>query len=270
MAFQSTRPRVGLFAFDFDETITTRPSFAEFDRLFPATWPELDRHYISGYEAAKQLAESKSSEGIHSYLEAFRDSEIAAIEKAMEMQVFAGSPRTLFYQTGQALEKRPGCVAFFDNVQHARLASLSPSVQLQIISMNWSRDLIHGAVDPWLSGERIVSNDLVYTLDDICTGDVTISVVSALEKLHQFRKARRAVPFDSWSVFVGDGSADTLAAMEADIGILIVPNGEHSGSTHLLERFGIVLKSLPDSMREDSRGLYRARSWDDIHRFFAG
>eukprot|EP01135_Chromosphaera_perkinsii_P000365 Nk52_evm12s78 gene=Nk52_evmTU12s78 len=135
------------------------------------------------------------------------------------------------------------------------LEDLCSEINLHVLSINWSKDLIYGGLKGCVSFDRIRSNDLEYRIEnegsgctkEISTGQICQHVSGASGKLQVFRAIVDSFKLNvgsgeraSWqypvTIFVGDSITDALALQEADVGIII---GHNEVLRNALKHYGI-------------------------------
>lgn len=261
---------ITLLAVDFDETVTVRdttPCLHELaaSRLPLAEGEALRQRWRIGAEAynaewqaifRKALSRldfvSDPYRALSEFVAAFDSVEQTTIEAVVAGGFLRGIPRAALQAVGARAEKRKDAL---ETLAKAK----KHNIPLYVISANWSQDIVRGGVDGL--DVPIYSNDLTFDENNISTGELNRKIVSAFDKLREFR----ALPSgEGLRVFVGDSVTDLLALLEADIGILV---GEKTSPRIACERTGIEIVPLtPDATPKKLR-LYHTASWESIARF---
>jgi phosphoserine phosphatase len=261
---------IALLTIDFDETVTVRdttPCLHELaaTRLPPPRADDLRKRWQVGAEAYyadwrlvfhRAICQLKPSSdprtALSDFTAAFDAVEQNSIESVVAGGFLRGIPRAALRATGATVEKRERVLETLAEV-HER------GIELHVVSANWSADVVRGGI-----GELDVpihSNDLAFDEFDISTGDLKRRIVSALDKLRQFR----ALPSgEGLRVFVGDSVTDLLALLDADVGILV---GANPSPLTVCQRAGVEVVPLTTDATPDRHRLFSAASWEEIARF---
>lgn len=236
------RPFVSLLICDFDGTITTNESaallaaasLASSKRRTVSSIPDpvpLWSFFVDAYlkDCAEHQLQWQSSfekgttlDDYFGFLESLRTVEYASIDRVGSHAVLAGLTRDELVECGRTLPKRAG----FEDVFNDFLSS-GPEVQkmprdLHILSFNWSKDLIRGAMlgVRGFDEHNIHSNNLVFNSDGLATGQIETHVVTAMNKAEFLRRLindnRNALHLEdvdhnkqgALCVYIGDSSAD--------------------------------------------------------------
>jgi phosphoserine phosphatase len=123
---------------------------------------------------------------------------LASLDRVSNAGVFAGL---------QKADIQAGAKANVKVRDQARNVLQSVSENLYILSVNWSKDWIIGALDPLqIKPSAVLSNDLEFE-NQLSTGKIIPSVITAGDKLTIFQnivKSRK----DSYSLYIGDSETD--------------------------------------------------------------
>ncbi|KAJ3082450.1 hypothetical protein HK102_001696, partial [Quaeritorhiza haematococci] len=237
------------------------------------------------------------------YLGHFIPVEKRSCERISLAGVFRGISREELRNLGYKTKKREGCKemlkrwfchqpnealglkgrlngGFKDTCTHCggwRNRSKQP--RLFLVSLNWSRDLIRGAIEDLLSDNHdvaanqklieerfnIMSNDLEFDEAGLSTGRILETIHTGADKL---KHCRMHVNVDAHSktVYIGDSVSDIPCLLWADVGILIKPPSE--SLRRFCQRFNITLSPLPEHLTECRKGIvYEAlASWHSVEK----
>ncbi|CAO3693450.1 unnamed protein product [Umbelopsis ramanniana] len=183
--------------------------------------------------------------------------ELASLDRVSKAGVFA----RLTKQEIQAGAKE--LVKVRDYAQQVLLSNIE---NVFILSVNWSKDWILGALQPLpLLPSSILSNDLAFD-KGISTGQIIPSIVTADDKLNIFRQIQNAAA-DTWSysIYIGDSETDLPCLVNSDIGIVF---GTNTSLINTCKQLGIELIDAKqvDSIenKQDRHTLYHTVDWADI------
>jgi hypothetical protein len=155
---------------------------------------------------------------------------------------------------------RPGCAA--------ALARARKNYKLGVLSINWSRSLIHAALleQMWSHACKKTNVDdntdiPIWSNDVDRDGVISLHFPGALAKKAKIINLR----LSGYVVYVGDSSTDLSALVEADLGILI---GDSKSTISMAKQWGVKVRPLSElhaTQREDlSNVLWLAQSWSEI------
>ena len=212
--------------------------------------------------------------GLRGFLDAFEVLEYSSTRRVIESKFLTGLTRETLRALGRSVQMRPG-------VFEVIAAMRTIGVKIEILSANWSKTFIEGAMEGLC--DQITTNCLVFDESWRSTGEINLRVISAQDKLRHFlrRKCERCPTVSSQSVksqedtragktvYIGDSITDFLAILEADIGVLI---GTKQTAVQAIKRFGIPTRTVTDqdrfdSIRHDKPTILRVDSWKTLGRF---
>ncbi|KAJ2957593.1 hypothetical protein NQZ79_g6721 [Umbelopsis isabellina] len=207
-AISQVRP---LVVVDFDETITCKDTIASLAQFAYSRKPQSDlppwshftNAYMSDYIQHKQQWQTKQDnisklEEKTAQLSSLRSVELASIDRISNAGVFAGLRRA---------EIQVGAKADVKIRDQARNVLQNISENLYILSVNWSKDWIIGALDPLqIKPSAVLSNDLEFE-NQVSTGNIIPNVITASDKLAIFQDLVNSSK-DSYSLYVGDSETD--------------------------------------------------------------
>ncbi|RUP43281.1 hypothetical protein BC936DRAFT_137394 [Jimgerdemannia flammicorona] len=230
-------PFVSLLVCDFDKTITSKDTIGILASLAyskrvnqsPTSQPIppwsffVDAH-LKDYAEHQARWCSTHGDDLTSpdhlaFLESLRAVEDASLDRVAAHGVLAGLTRDEIVACGRTVPKQ----ARFEDVCTAFLRPHdNPTAypkKLHVLSVNWSRDLILGAMAGVgrFDGTNVHSNDLVFGVDGVSTGQIARRVVAAKDKVEIFRRLMGEDRDEGHetdgdvrtvSVFVGDSSMD--------------------------------------------------------------
>lgn len=207
-ALSRTTRRRPLIVVDFDETITTKDTisllaqfaYAKNSQAHVPPWSHFTTAYLNDYQRYKEQCNDNVTtiEQKTKQLSSLKPVELASLERVSNAGVFARLTRD---------EIRMGAMELVPVRDHVQQTLQSNIDNLFIVSVNWSKDWILGALSSLsLSPSAVLSNDLVFD-NDISTGRIIPSVVTADDKLKKFQDLQNS---DAWSssLYIGDSETD--------------------------------------------------------------
>ena len=277
---------------DFDETISVQDTIglivhtAAVNRrsegdLFIKAWEEMVEWYLTRYNDIRNrwlggeapipggagIEENglygSSAAGPHAalsdFLRTFETLERASIQRVIEGGFLAGVTREQLRAAGAGVVKRPG-------VDHVLRELRFAGVEIQVLSANWSRALIEGAVENLC--DQVTANCLAYDENGYSTGRLHLHVTSARDKLVHFQRRRTRV---GKTLYIGDSISDFLALLDADFGVLI---GRNRTAMRAINRFHVPTLSLQAGIGYKPGHSYQgalllADSWKALEEFLA-
>ncbi|KNE72099.1 hypothetical protein AMAG_16595 [Allomyces macrogynus ATCC 38327] len=287
--------RPHLIWIDFDQTLTADDSIAYLAALPTASsaqlaaaapavpWSALVDAYLADYDAClrshpansttEAVAKSRRDCAIHavcSRIIQLRPAEAQSVARLEKARYFAGLDPRDVRAHGAEVVLHPG-------VREVLARWVAMGREVAICSVNWSVDLIRGALE--VDRLQVVCNDLE-VVSGRTTGRILGGVLDGTDKLRRFeeRLVGKEVE-DGVAVFIGDSLNDVPCMLRADIGILFAPAYPIKSSLlKLFDECGITLIDLATTTCSVDRAmhladapcrLYRARSWAEIDRFLA-
>ncbi|KAI8579349.1 hypothetical protein K450DRAFT_242851 [Umbelopsis ramanniana AG] len=259
----SCRP---LIVVDFDETITIKDTISilahfSYARNLPTDippWSHFTTAYMKDYgrlKSANAARQITSLEDKTEQLASLKPVELASLDRVSKAGVFARLTKE---------EIQAGAKELVQVRDHAQQVLLSNIENVFILSVNWSKDWILGALKPLpLLPSAILSNDLVFN-EGISTGQIIPSIVTADDKLKIFRQIQNA---NTWpySIYIGDSETDLPCLVNADIGIVF---GTNTSLINTCKQIGIELKDAKQVQsienKQDRHTLYHTVDWADI------
>ena len=213
------------------------------------------------------------------FLKALEALEKTSIRRVTGRKFLAGLTKDRLREMGRNVQKKRGALQVLE-------AMRTNGVKIEILSANWSKTLIEGAMEG--ACNQIVTNHLEFDAAGCSTGQIHLRVVSAHDKLRHFltRKCvlspavpspkgeggkKRLETQPGQTLYIGDSISDFLAILEADIGMLI---GENRTAIQTIERFGLPTRIIADQDRFDpirhTRGtIFRVDSWERLDCFLS-
>ncbi|KAI9024422.1 HAD-like domain-containing protein [Phycomyces nitens] len=241
---------------DFDQTITIKDTIELLAntalRLTKSklTWDYFVDAYMRDYDKVihKTFLDPTAKE--HALAKAEQNS----LTRVTANEVFKGLKRQDLLDAGRREASRclrPGVID--------ALKQISPSDQLHIVSLNWSKDWILGFLDPLgLSQAQIHCNDLVYGKDGLSTGVIEQRILTTRDKQREMDHIVRQSQHTS-TVYIGDSLGDLLPLINADIGVII---GNNQSLADAIRQHGFSLEPL--SSNANKKSIYCVDNWDEI------
>ena len=212
--------------------------------------------------------------GLRSFLDASEVLEYKSTHRVIEKKFLSGLTQETLRESGRSVQMRPGVFKVMEALR-------AIGVKIEILSANWSKTFIEGAMREMC--DQIITNSLVFDESGRSTGDIHLRVISAQDKLKHFlrRKSDRVLSTHSKGVkehrdtprprmgrtlYIGDSVTDLLAILEADIGVLI---GTKQTALQAIKRFGIPTWTITnqdrfDSVRDIERSVLHVDSWETL------
>ena len=248
---------------DFDETISERDTIstlvhtaadnrAHEKEEFLAAWQEMVQWFLTRYHRVCDGWQDHRH-SLVDYLKSFEELETASIQRVMSKGFLEGLTRQALRAVGRNVVKKP-------EVERVLSAMRAEGVAVEILSANWSKTLIEGATEGLCN--QIITNSLQYDATGRSTGNIHLHIVSARDKLREFRDRKKNPPNPKgiWdrgvtrTLYIGDSISDFLAILDADLGVLI---GQNRTAMQTIERFHLPTQRLQEGTRFDSSRHYR-------------
>jgi phosphoserine phosphatase len=241
---------------DFDKTVTVKDtianiayaaadnlslfsahtSYQKFLKLWHAVVKQFSDEYIQLFE--KLLHQPQTSQNNYgallNFLASFDEIELASIERVVSGKFLANIKREELKNIGKNIEKQADVETILAKMKKSGL-------QINILSSNWSKELIVGAIDSL--PDKIISNDLEFDEYGISTGQINLRIISPFDKLKYYRRLKSNV---GNNLYIGDSTSDLLAILAADIGVLF---GRSESVMRVISHFNIPFKELSDKDR---------------------
>ena len=265
---------------DFDETISERDTIstlvhtaadnrAHEKEEFLAAWQEMVQWFLTRYYRVCD-AWQDHRHSLVDYLKSFEELETASIQRVMSKGFLEGLTRDGLRAVGRNVVKKLG-------VDRVLSAMRAEGVEVEILSANWSKTLIQGATEGLC--DQIITNSLQYDATGRSTGSIHLHVVSARDKLREFRLRKKNPPTPNQigdggvirTLYIGDSISDFLAILDADLGVLI---GQNRTAMQTIEWFRIPTLRLQEGTRFDSSRRYQGTillidSWKELDDFLS-
>ena len=212
--------------------------------------------------------------GLQRFLNASETLEYYATHRVIEKKFLSGLTRETLREIGRSVQIRPGVFKLMEGMR-------AIGVKIEILSANWSKTLIEGAMGE--TCDQIITNNLIFDESGRSTGEIHLRVISANDKLKHFLKRkdnryyynpsqdvkvqrRRLQPQSGRTLYIGDSVTDLLAILEADIGVLI---GTKQTAVQAMKRFGIATRTITsqdrfDSVRDAAPTVLHVDSWETL------
>lgn len=199
-----------LIVVDFDETITTKDTISllaqfAYSRKSQSDippWSHFTSAYLKDYQHCKdQFTKSRNGTSIEDkikQLSALKPVELASLERVSKARIFAQLTKDQIQDGAQRLVP----------VRNHVLQVLQSNIDnVFVLSVSWSKDWILGALRP-LSMQRssVICNDLLFD-NDVSTGTIIPSIVTADDKLATFQRLQVSEPW-AFSLYIGDSETD--------------------------------------------------------------
>ena len=259
---------ISAFVADFDGTVTEQDTIDPMARLAIGqleqsdaqleNWLSLSRQYQSQSTAVNNSFFSEFS-SLESFVSNFHKTvEMPALEQVVSQKFLMGLKKEQLHQLGQKTKKKK-------LVEQVLIKLRRKSVRIEILSANWSTDLIIGAGGEYC--DLITANDLLFTNEDptTTTGEIKLKITSAQHKLNRIEQVMNTY---GKTAFIGDSINDILAICRADIGILI---GQNQLARQALGYFEIPVVDI--QLRSDyfpdmhSGSFIGLSSWSEVDFF---
>ncbi|KAJ1733608.1 hypothetical protein LPJ61_001471, partial [Coemansia biformis] len=149
--------RAVVLALDFDQTLTVgdtlsavaaaaaagqQPGRSRFQRCADEYAKDLAAHEAGWRPVLDRQSRTVTSRGLlDTYLEALRPIEEASLRRVAAHGILAGASRTDFARAGRNVELQAGAAAAINHFLQ------DPNFHVCIVSVNWSRDFIRGALE---------------------------------------------------------------------------------------------------------------------------
>ena len=265
---------------DFDETISERDTISSLVHTaadnrahekeeFLAAWQEMVQWFLTRYYRVCD-AWQDHRHSLVDFLKSFEELETVSIQRVIAKGFLEGLTRQGLKAVGRNVTKKAG-------VDRVLSAMQADGVAVEILSANWSKTLIQGATEGLC--DQIITNSLQYDATGRSTGSIHLHVVSARDKLREFRLRKKNPPTPDQiggggvirTLYIGDSLSDFLAILDADLGVLI---GQNRTAMQTIERFRIPTLRLQEGMQFDSSRRYQGTillldSWKELDDFLS-
>ena len=265
---------------DFDETISERDTIsilvhtaadnrAHEKEEFLAAWQEMVQWFFTRYNRVCD-AWQDHRHSLVDFLKSFEELETASIQRVIAKGFLEGLTREGLRAVGRNVVKKPGVDRVLSRLRR-------DGVAVEILSANWSETLIQGATEGLC--DEIITNSLQYDTTGRSTGNIHLHIVSAQDKLREFRERKKNPPNPDQIgdggvtriLYIGDSISDFLAILNADLGVLI---GQNPTAMQTIERFRLPTQRLQEGMRFDSSRRYQGTillidSWKELDDFLS-
>ncbi|MBM3234676.1 hypothetical protein FJZ31_00075 [Candidatus Poribacteria bacterium] len=266
---------------DFDRTITVEDTIANIayaaaDNFLVAvsgdisyndfllSWQRVVKQfsdeYIQLFESL--LNQPQPSQNIYDalskFLASFDEIELASVKRVISGKFLAGIKREKLRSIGQNIKKQANVEIILAQMREA-------GIQINVISANWSKELIIGVMGNL--SDNIISNDLEFSEDGISTGQIKLHILSPFDKLKYYQRLKSDV---GSNLYIGDSVSDLLAILTADIGVLF---GRGKTVMRVISHFNLPFKKLSDEdkfskVRFDmNRTILIVDSWQQLNTF---
>ncbi|KNE71314.1 hypothetical protein AMAG_15553 [Allomyces macrogynus ATCC 38327] len=283
---------------DFDQTLTADDSIAHLAALPTASatqlaaaapavpWSSLVDAYLADYNACLRFQHPTANSSTEAAAKSRRDCTIQAVcsrilqLRPAEAQSVARLENARYFAglDPRDVQAHGAEVVLHNGAREVLGRWVGMGREVVICSVNWSVDLIRGALD--VDGLQVVCNDLeVDEVEGRTTGRILGGVLDGTDKLRRFEERLVEKGDEGVAVFIGDSLNDVPCMLRADIGILFAPSDPVKPSLlKLFDECGITLVDLATTtcsvdrvvhLAEAPCRLYRARSWAEIDRFLA-
>ncbi|KAI9301388.1 hypothetical protein BJ944DRAFT_252357 [Cunninghamella echinulata] len=303
------KPIKPLIFIDFDETITTVDTIAllgQFginhqlnnnsnnENTIPKSWSYFTNTYLEDYQQVKKEQSSFNNDNENNKeisrktkrnttlvsfikehsdtIEPFRKVEQQSLDRIASFEVLKGLTSKEWQQAGaHHAPLRPYSDTLFKNENVLD--------RLYIVSLNWSKDWILGALYRnqsdssssinMLKKSHILSNDLEFDSTHhlstgkiipsiLLTSDKLINIQSILQKKQKQLNQNTKIPW----IYIGDSMGDLLPLLECDKGIII---GRNEKLLETLKHMDIPIQENLNTITTDKKKIvYRVDDWEQI------
>jgi 2-hydroxy-3-keto-5-methylthiopentenyl-1-phosphate phosphatase len=268
---------------DFDGTITVKDTIADIayaaaDNFLSASretsyeeflqsWHGVVRKFSDEYTQLfeRLLDQPRPSrynyDALLKFLASFAEIELASVERVVSGNFLAGIKREKLRRTGKYIKKQ-------EEVDIILAQMRQTGVQINIVSANWSRELMIGVVDDLY--DNIVSSDLEFDADGVSTGQINLRILSPLDKLKYYQYLKSDT---GKNLYIGDSVSDLLAILAADVGVLF---GRGQSVMRVISHFNLPFRELNDEDRfsrirfDVNNTILMVHSWRQLNAFLRG
>ena len=231
--FRVFRPK--LMIFDFDGTLTSQETISPLIQLAQQHWTKSEfksfEEHIFWYSTNHRICEQRLLDNLRKY-----QKEISDGTKKWDINEVAQ------YFTGcdsldrESLNKLNQNGNYLRNIKVDELGPIykeyirpeaaeqiqefvDDGCRVKILSLNWSSDAIHDALDGVVPREDIVCNELEYDADRVSTGKLEYRCVTSADKMEFVKQWKSEYLNDDvdLSMYVGDAWGDCLASWTTDL-----------------------------------------------------
>ncbi|KAF5674012.1 hypothetical protein FHETE_3072 [Fusarium heterosporum] len=234
--------------FDFDGTITQQDSIGELARSaielqhdrhghdLQASWDQVVQSYIADYRHYKDNHPSPEDtrtcvDHEIDFLSGMKDVEEASLQRIAESRIFTGLDAETLSQAGSDAVKA-GRIKIRDGFADVISLAKERSWSVSVISVNWSRAFLRGALLPHTLD--VIANEP--TLDGSITGPEFFSgrMTNAREKKEALKHITKEK--DGKVLYFGDSTTDMECLL---LGGVVIADNEESTLLRTLSRIGV-------------------------------
>jgi len=235
-------------------------SYKEFLQSWHGVVKQFSDEYIQLFEQLLNTPQCSLNnyDALLKFLASFDKIELASVERVVSGKFLAGIKRGELRSIGKNIKKQADVETILTRMKRS-------DVQINVISANWSKELIISVMDNLF--DDIVSNDLEFDADDISTGQINFHVLSPFDKLKFYQRLKSN---SGNNLYIGDAISDLLAILAADIGVLF---GRSESVMRIISHFNLPSKELSaedkfSEVRSDiNKTILMVNSWRQLDTF---
>ncbi|MFQ6044291.1 MAG: HAD-IB family phosphatase, partial [Candidatus Poribacteria bacterium] len=243
-----------------DNFLVSDASYHEFLQSWHRVVKKFSDEYIQLFERLLDQPRPfrNNYDSLLKFLASFKEIELASVERVILGKFLAGIKREKLRNIGKDIKKQEGVETILAQMRKT-------GIKIDIISANWSRELIIGAMGDLC--DYIVSNDLEFDKDGISTGQIDLHILSPFDKLKYYRHLKSET---GKNLYIGDSVSDLLAILAADIGVLF---GRGESVMRVISHFNIPSKELSEEDRfsgvrfDVNNTILIVDSWQQLNAF---
>jgi phosphoserine phosphatase len=248
--------------FDFDGTITQQDTIGELARSaieiqrnrnghdLQASWDQVVQAYVADYRHYKENHPSPEDtrtcvdQEFH-FLSGMKDVEEASLQRIAESHIFEGLDAETLSQAG-ADAVRDGRIKIRDGFTDIMSFAADRDWSVSIISVNWSRSFLRGALLPHTLD--IIANEPV--LDGTITGPEFFNgrMTNAREKKEALKHLIKEK--DGKVVYFGDSTTDMECLLAGGV---VISDDEESSLLKTLKRIGVNVPHVGENSERDGK-----------------
>ncbi|KAM0564060.1 hypothetical protein ACHAPJ_000268 [Fusarium lateritium] len=257
--------------FDFDGTITQQDTIGELARSaieiqrnkhghdLQASWDQVVQSYVADYRHYKDNHPSPEDtrkcveQEIH-FLSGMKDVEEASLERIAESRIFNGLDAETLSQAG-ANAVKAGRIKIRDGFKDVMKLANERGWSVSVISVNWSRAFLRGALLPHTL--EVIANEPA--LDGTITGPEFLSgrMTNACEKKDALKHLIKEK--DGKVIYFGDSTTDMECLLAGGV---VIADNEESSLLRTLKRIGVSVPHV-EKRGEDGK-VFWARDFREV------
>jgi hydroxymethylpyrimidine pyrophosphatase-like HAD family hydrolase len=239
-----------LIGCDFDETITASDTIDSLGNLSQTInkdqpglkpWTYFTEEYMKDYTKMKPDLEKKFKSDIGSldsnasnevkfnilinYIDSLKQIEYNSLNRINSFNYFNNIGSNDLKGLAKTIKLRPGFKSILDGEKFNLFGKFSANWEnFNVVSVNWSKDFISGAIEDKIPINRIYSNDFIKNPSTgLSNGTIEVSMVDGADKIKLWNQLISKYQAKS-TLFIGDSLNDLPPLLKSSYGVIIGNN----------------------------------------------